>query len=379
MIADSKQNRNALRDGLSDSVRRFILASGNGRRVKHATVDVDSFPIEIHGKQQGGNYNGYYKTTTYHPLIASLSVGGDYDSSQNGMRLGSGFLHATLRQGSVHTANGAKRFIKNAAAKAKQSARSIDFRLDAGYTIGTVMDAMTDENLRFVGRLKKNARLDKLAAPHLVRPAGRPPRGGYEDVIELGAYQADKWRHPQRVILVIVDRPDPATGQLSLQPNYFFLVTNWPSEGSRGTRSGDALLSHYRKRGTFEDRLGEFNQAIGAHLSSEDFNANETTMLLAMLAFNMASFARIELEDSLGGCWDLTRFQSYVLKAGARIVKHARRLLLRVAGSVQHFWSCLSKRISNWQLPPELRIDRAHRRSLRPAPSHAQLTEVLRH
>ncbi len=119
--------------------------------------------------------------TTYHPLVASFSVGGDYDSSQNGMRLGSGFLHATLRQGSVHTANGAKRFIKNAAQKAKQSACEIDFRIDAGYTIGTVMDAMTDENLKFVGHLKTNARLEKLAAPHITRPAGRPPREGYEN------------------------------------------------------------------------------------------------------------------------------------------------------------------------------------------------------
>jgi hypothetical protein len=374
MLANSKQNQNALRDSLSDSLRRYILTSGKGRRVNRGTIDIDSFPIEVHGKQQGSNYNGYYQTTTYHPLVASFSVGGDYDSSREGMRLGNGFLHAILRQGSVHTADGAKRFIRNAAAKGEQLARTVDFRLDAGYTIGTVMDAMVNENHKFVGRLKTNARVEKLAAPHLVRPAGRPPREGYEFTVELGKYQADKWQHAQRLILVVVDRPDPKTGQLSLEPNYFFLVTNWPSE----KRSADSLLSHYRRRGTFEDRLGEFNQAIGIHLSSNEFESNEATMLLAMLAFNLASLGRIELEDGLGGCWDLTRFQLYVLKAGARVVKRARRLVMHVASSVQRFWSLLSGRISRWQLPSEFRIDRTRRQRLRPAPAHAHLEEVLR-
>ncbi len=198
-------------------------------------------------------------------------------------------------------------------------------------------------------------------------------------MIELGDYQADQWRHAQRVILFVVDRPDPKTGQLSLAPNYFFLVTNWARTGVKMTRSGDALLNHYRKRGTFEDRLGEFNQAIGVHLSSQDFASNEVSMLLAMMAFNIASLGRIELESCLGGCWDLNRFQLYVLKAGARVVKHAKRLVLRVASSVEQFWRELSSRISSWCLPPELQVTRRRRRRLRPAPRHAHLAEVLRH
>ena len=61
--------------------------------------------------------------------------------------------------------------------------------------------------------------LDRLAGPHLKRPVGRPPKEGYEDVIELGFYQARSWRHPQRVLLVIIDTPDPKTGQLNLLPD----------------------------------------------------------------------------------------------------------------------------------------------------------------
>src|SRR5690606_23805128 len=120
----------------------------------------------------------------------------------------------------------------------------------------------------------------------------------------------------------------------NLLPDYFFLVTNW----SESERSAEDLLAHYRRRGTFEDRFGEFNEAIGIHLSSQPFARNEVTMLLAMLAFNLASIGRNELEDSVGGCWDLSRFQKYVLHAGARIVKHSGRLIVRVALSVEDFW-----------------------------------------
>ncbi|WZU43290.1 transposase [Stieleria varia] len=177
-------NLEAVRNGLTHSIEQHIKASGSGRRARHATIDIDSFPIEIHGKQKGasynGYYNGYYKKTVYHPLVASFSVAGDYDSGRSGKRLGNGFIHATLRQGQVHTANGVNRFINTVQKQASKLAVNVDYPMDAGYTIPSVMDCMTDRNLRFVGRLKGNSKLDALAAEHVYRPAGRPPEGGYE-------------------------------------------------------------------------------------------------------------------------------------------------------------------------------------------------------
>lgn len=190
----SKQNLESLRGGLGQSIERHVIASG-GRRVREATVDIDSFPIEVHGKQKGANYNGYYKKTVYHPLVASLSVGGDYDSVREGKRLGNGFIHAKLRQGQVHTAQGMQRFVEKTDQNAHAIAQHVDYRLDAGYTIPRVMDPMTDKGLRFVGRLKSNAKLDALVVEHISRPPGRPPAGGYEYTVELGSYQVDTWKH----------------------------------------------------------------------------------------------------------------------------------------------------------------------------------------
>lgn len=380
-LTSFKQNREALRNSLFDWVHRHMRSTGyassssNDRRVRQATLDIDSFPIQVHGKQTGASYNGYYKDTVYHPMVASLSVGGDYDSTREGMRLGNGFIHAVLRQGNTHTAKGIKRFVRNVIDKAKQCAWSFEMRLDAGYVMGEVTDELTDQNVRFSGRIKKNPVLVRLAEPHLKRPPGRPPTQGYEDIIELGAYQAESWQHAQRLILVIVDKPDLKTGQLELLPRYFFLLTSWSEE----QRSGEDVLAHYRKRGTFEDRLGEFNAAIGCRLSSPNFAENEVTMLLGLLAFNLASMMRNEFEDELGGCWDLSRFQQSVLRTGARVVKHARRLVIYIEQSVCEFWQVMSKRIGDLRLASLWPAPQGSRsRPYMPPPRHAHERLVLR-
>jgi hypothetical protein len=251
----------------------------------------------------------------------------------------------------------------------------VDFRIDAGYTDGETLDALTDEGLRFIGRLKSNAVLERMAAPHLWRPVGRPPKGGYEKVIELGLYQAESWRHAQRVLLVIIDRPDPKTGQLNLLPDYFFLVVGWKAEELDGL----AAVEHYRQRGTFEDRIGELQQAIRPRLSHTDFDANEALLRLSLLAFNLASMLRIEYEDVAGSCFDLGRFQRDVLKAGGRVVKHGRRLVLQVAKVVAPFWQRLIACLERWRLPPRFATPIGSRVcAWRPPPQHAFLEEVRR-
>lgn len=376
-LSNFKQNKEALRNSLFDWTHRHLRSTGrqSDHAVMRATIDIDSFPITAHGAQQGTRYNGYYQERVYHPLVASFSVGGDYDSTRHGMRLGNGFIHAILRQGNVHTANGMNRFARNVISKARQMARSFDMRLDAGCTHGSVIDELTNQKVRFLGRIKKNAVLERLAEPHLKRPPGRPLAGGYEDVIELGKYQAEDWQHAQRLILVIIDKPDPVTGQLNLVPRYFFMVTNWPPS----VKSGEELLDHYRQRGTFEDRLGEFNEAIGPHLSSPNFDENEVTMLLALLAFNLSTMLRNEFEDALGGCWDLGRFQQSVLRAGGRVVKHSRRLWLCIEESVSTFWQVMSQRIKQLRLSSLWATPRgAVSRAYMPPPPHAHQQLVLR-
>jgi hypothetical protein len=79
------------------------------------------------------------------------------------------------------------------------------------------------------------------------------------------------------------------------------------------------------------------------------------------------------------GCFDLARFQRDVLKAGGRVVKHARRLVLTVARVVVSFWRRLIDCLRRWQLPDRFPAPRGPRtRTWRPPPRHAYLHEVRR-
>lgn len=375
ILAHHATNRAALRDAVAECCTRHLRATGGDRAARRVTLDVDSFPIHVHGHQPGAAYNGHYRDTVYHPLVASYSVAGNYDSMHEGHRLGNGFVHAILRQGQVHTAQGVLRFLREALRLAAPLAYVVDLRIDAGYVFGEVLDWLTERKVRFLGRIKANPVLDRLAAPHLTRPVGRPPKEGYEQLVELGPYQAEPWKHPQRLVLVVVDRPDPKTGQLNLLPDYFFLIVGWKKD----ELSADQALAHYRQRGTFEDRLGEFQQAIGPHLSHADFHENETVLRLALLAFNLVSALRIEYEDAAGSCFDLARFQRDVLKAGARVAKHARRLIVCVAQVVQPFWEMLVSCLRRWKLPSRFPAPHGpRRRAWLPPPRHAYLHEVRR-
>jgi hypothetical protein len=364
-----KHNLEETRNALADWPERFVKASGEGRGLMAATLDPDSFPMEVFGRQEGGRYNGHFRRYVYHPLVAGLAPNGSYDDA----RLGDGFLHAILRSGEVHTAAGALRFIRNAVRRAKRLARTVDVRMDAGFTIGRVMDGLCDDKIRFVGRLASNPVLQRMAEPFLKRPVGRPPAEGYEYVVELGEYRAEDWTYAQRLLLVVIDRPDSKTGQLSLWPDHFFLVTNWTPE----RRSGEELLDHYRGRGTFEDRLTEIKNAVRPALSSPRFEENEATFLLALLAHNLLGMARGLLEDQTGSGWDAARVRDTVLKTGGRIVKHSRYLLLAVARAAVPIWNLFRYALSRLRIPSPRPKPRRKRRWV-PPPAHAHLCLVLR-
>ena len=375
ILANRSEHMEALRGALADWTERHLRSTGGDHAVRHGTLDIDSFPMTVAGRQPGGAYNGYYKETVYHPLLASFAVVGDYDSPMQGRRLGNGFVHAMLRAGNAASAQGMVRFVDKALEKCRGLGVVLDVRIDAGLTHGKVLDHLTERKTRFVGRLKSNPVLDRLAEPYLTRPVGRPPRGGYETIVELGPYQAESWRHAQRLILVVVDQPDPRSGQLNLLPRHFFIVTGLAAE----EKDAESVVEHYRRRGTFEDRIGEFNATVHPQLSSPRFAENEALLLLSLLSFNLSSMLRNELEASVGGCWDLGRFQQTVLRAAGRVVRGGRRLWLDLEAAFAPLWEKVLACLQGWRLPQRWKTPQGpSRRAWVPPPAHAHLHSTLR-
>ena len=80
----SKAHRRVVNEALPVWVGRHQRAAGGGRKVVRGTLDIDPFPVPVHGRQEGGAYHGYYRQTMYYPLVASFGAGGDYDAAGPG-------------------------------------------------------------------------------------------------------------------------------------------------------------------------------------------------------------------------------------------------------------------------------------------------------
>mgnify|MGYP002467855528 FL=1 len=110
-----------------------------------------------------------------------------------------------------------------------------------------------------------------------------------------------------------------------LFPRAGFVVTNLPMEP-------DWIIRFYNQRGTAEQHIKEGKYAINwTRLSCKRFRDNEVRLQLHALACNLGSFPqRTDLPEDVAD-WSLTRIQSRLIKIGARVVRHARKITFQLA------------------------------------------------
>jgi hypothetical protein len=337
MLAEP-ENLKVLREAALELAGRNLRAENGGQRRARITLDVDSLPIEVHGHQPKAEWNGHYRARIYHPLITSIAETGD-------------MLDARLRPGNVGTADGALDVILDVVDRAEASLCKITHvRIDAGFPSGALLSGLEARGIHHVARLRANAALDRLAAPHMKRPPGRRPTEPRLWTHEL-EYQAQGWDEPRRVVLVVKERE----GDLLL--DRFFLVTSI----SRFQMSGQALLDHYRQRGKAEGHMGELMDVLSPTLSSTNrakthlrgkkpksvtpavdaFACNEVRLLIAMLAYQIMHVARGAMARATKTPWSLRRLRERVLRSGARLVISARRMTLILAEAAAPFWAAI--------------------------------------
>jgi len=179
--------------------------------------------------------------------------------------------------------------------------RVASVRLDAGFPGEELLSGLEAQGIPYVARIRNNPALNRMARPHLKRPPGRPPRRPRTWFHET-TYRAGSWSRPRRAVLVVQERP----GELFL--HHFWLITSWTQE----QLDAEALLEHYRQRGTAEGYLGELMNVLRPALSSrprpkshyrgrepwkrypsgDPFGQNEV-LLLTALAYNVLHAARV--------------------------------------------------------------------------------------
>ena len=372
-LADPR-NLEILRQSTGDLVARHLFAAGQDRKVKTAALDIDAFPIVGYGKQECLAYNDYYREKVFLPLVAMFAPNSHYDSP----RQGDGIVHAKLYGGQTKTASERLDFIRAALPAAERMAECVILRADAEFATLEEMNALAKDGKYFVMRHKNLEWIEKLGTPFAIRPPGRPPSEGYHHVVDLGfSLWHPEWEKPLRIIVCVEDGPDKS-GQLALTPHVFFLVTNVPES----VLDADETLGFYRQRGTFENRLGEWNAVVGANLSSMRLAENDATLQLACLAFNFANLLRGELEaasdprpnppanqaEGMG----LRRFQEVFLNIAGALERRGRQLVFRLANGLGAWWLALWNRFEKWVPSPRFTMPSpVYAREWVPPPSHS--------
>jgi len=322
-------NIDVVHEGLLRLVLWRLTSLKNGERPRQLTLDIDGLPIEVHGHQGGSAYHGLYGARIYSPLVASLAETGD-------------MVGGLLREGNAGPAENADTWIPHLVRRLNESTGAqVRVRIDAGFTDNATLEALEDREIEYLGRLRSHTGLQKLAAPLLKRPPGRPPEQPREWCHDL-EYQAGSWSAPRRVVLVVQERPD------DLLLHAFFLVTNlgkfdWPPE---------KILALYRKRGSAEAHMGEVKSALDVHLSSTDRGAstvqdvmarNEVSLLLSLYAYQVLHGLRCLLERQTRQGWSLSRMREQVLKVAATLRLHARRITVHLGAAADKWWPTLLK------------------------------------
>lgn len=334
-------NPEVLREGLVRLAGWRLRARNGGRRLPRMVVDLDSLPIEVHGKQPGSEWSGYYKAKVYHPLVASVGERGD-------------LLDARLRPGSAHTAKDGMEFVAKVLARVERHCcREAMVRMDAGYPAEPLMRGLEDRGTPFVARVKTNSVLDELAVPGVDEAAletwDDPSAEGEERTwfYEPEPYRAGTWSRARRVVCVLKERP------AELFPEKFWLITSMSAD----EMPADELLALYRKRGKAEGHMGELKSVVDPALSSsprpkrhyrgravttrgpsvDAFACNEVRLLVALFGYQTMHVLRALLEQATQTGWSLRRLLERVLRAPARFTVSGRRVTTIVGRSARHW------------------------------------------
>ena len=271
------------------------------------TIDLDSTICETYGlAKAGGSRFTYTHVRGYHPLLAVLPETGEV-------------VHAQLRGGPAHTAQGVARFIAQTHARLRGAGHTgeLTLRTDAGFYSEKVVRACRRKKVRFsIGLpLHKSLTARIAALPETAwQPIGYVFPGAAVAEIPYTAFG----KHGVPVRLIVRRVPPSPGSQLALFATYAY-------HGFICDREGDtlALEADHRRHAEIENVIRDLKYGVGLnHLPSGVFAANAAWLALQVIAHNLGRWL-----SQLAGAGRLTTktLRTRFLSLPGRITRSARR------------------------------------------------------
>lgn len=287
------------------------------QRMTTITLDIDSTLDEVHGSKKEGARWAYTGIRALNPLMCFIREHGDW-------------LHSRLRSGNVHTADGAVSFIRESYHKIKDLADMINACMDSGFYDKEIVAECERLGIGF------SITADQTAP--LMRAVQCLPENQWrkiDDAVWVSelTYQPINWSREYRFL---ARREEIASGQqMTLLDGtvyrYHVVVTNRAEPAAE-------LVPFHLQRATMENFIKETKYGLSLdRFPCQEFHANWAYLNIGMLAYNVVSWLKRLALPSMYKKKLLKALRYRFFNVAARVVRHGRQIILRLAQGFHRF------------------------------------------
>lgn len=310
--------------GLGTANRTLVAGLQRGAGAATATLDVDGTLVESHKDAATVAYDG---TRGYQPVIVLWA---EQDV----------ILHDQFRDGHVPAGCGNVRVLEQALANLPQGITQIRLRADSALYETEVLRWCEDEDRRIAyaisADMSEHLRAEIVRLPETAWQVEREESEAIRHWAEVAYVPSDGDHRKDRPCLrrYLAVRIQKRQGSLFADGSsvrYFAVVTNRPEDGLT------ILQWHREKAGTVEHAHHVLkNELAAAALPSGKFGANAAWFRLNVLTYNLlTALKRLTLPGDLRTARP-KRLRFLLFNTVGKVIAHARRTFLRLAGVLQH-------------------------------------------
>lgn len=281
------------------------------------TMDIDSTLDEVHGSNKEGAKWAYTGIRALNPIMSFIRENGDW-------------LHSRLRSGNTYTSDGAVSFIRESYHKVKDLADRINTCMDSGFYDKEIVAECERLNIGFS--------ITAVQTGPLMRAVNAINKEEWIQ-IEDNVWVSELWYKPsgwQREYRFLVRREElPDKKQMSLLDvtayRYHVIVTN-------RAESVNELITFHLGRATMENFIKETKYGLSLdRFPCQEFHANWAYLTIGMLAYNIVNWIKRLALPSMYKKRLIKALRYRFFNVAARIVKHGRRVVMKLAQGIHRF------------------------------------------
>ena len=292
-----------------------VFLQAHSKAPEMIILDLDTTDDQLHGRQEGRFFHGYYGGYCYLPLYIFC---GDF------------LLCARLRTADKQPAEGALEEVKRIVQSLRKHWPGVQILLrgDSAFSRESIMAWCEDpaNEVKYLFGQARNQRLEKMLAPEMAQAKKLFEETGKAARVfaELEYQTLDSWSCARRVV--------GKAEHLEKGANPRFVVTNLNREEFPAQ---PLYEKHYCARGEMENRIKEQQLELFAdRTSTHHLKSNQLRLWFSSVAYVlMNELRRLGLPGTEMSQAQCGTIRLYLLKIGAQIQVTVRRLIARLASS----------------------------------------------